>query len=63
MITYAGVLNNERAEVVKVNGEIIPGLYVAGEAASNANWAGWMMSNAFTWGRIAAHSALDYMGN
>lgn len=62
MITYAGVLNNEKAEVVKVNGDTIPGLYVAGEAAANANWAGWMMSNAFTWGRIAAQNALDYIG-
>lgn len=60
VITYGGVLRNEKAEVVKVNGDIIPGLYVAGEAAAAANANGWTVSHAITWGRIAGRNAGAY---
>lgn len=60
VITYGGVLRNEKAEVVKVNGDIIPGLYVAGEAAAAANANGWTVSHAITWGRIAGQNAGAY---
>ena len=60
VITYGGVLRNEKGEVVKVNGDIIPGLYVAGEAAAAANANGWTVSHAITWGRIAGRNAGAY---
>ena len=60
VITYGGVLRNEKSEVVKVNGDIIPGLYVAGEAAAAANANGWTVSHAITWGRIAGQNAGAY---
>lgn len=60
VITYGGLLRNEKGEVVKVTGDIIPGLYVAGEAAAAANANGWTVSHAITWGRIAGRNAGAY---
>lgn len=60
VITYGGVARNAKAEVIKVNGDIIPGLYVAGEAAAAANANGWTVSHAITWGRIAGQNAGAY---
>lgn len=64
IITYGGVARNEWAEVLRADGSVIDGLYVAGEAAANSAYMGFTISNAFTWGRIAGESAADYiLGN
>ncbi len=60
VITYGGLLRNTKGEVVKVDGNTIPGLYVAGEAAAAANANGWTISHAITWGRIAGRNAGAY---
>ena len=59
-MSYGGVVRNEKGEVIKVNGNTIPGLYVAGEAAEGANANGWTCSHALTWGRIAGKNAAAY---
>lgn len=64
IITYGGIVRNEWAEVLRADGSIIEGLYVAGEASANSSYMGFTVSNAFTWGRIAGQSAADYiLGN
>ncbi len=64
IITYGGVARNEWAEVIRADGSIIEGLYVAGEASANSAYMGFTISNALTWGRIAGESAADYiLGN
>lgn len=60
MITYGGLLRDESAAVVKVDGSTIPGLYAAGEVTAAATENGWTLSHAFTWGRIAAQSAVQF---
>lgn len=61
IITYGGVARNEWAEVIRADGSIIEGLYVAGEASANSAYMGFTISNALTWGRIAGESAADYI--
>ncbi len=64
IITYGGVARNEWAEVIRADGSVIEGLYVAGEASANSAYMGFTISNALTWGRIAGESAADYiLGN
>lgn len=60
-IWFGGVLNNAKAEALDTHGNSIPGLYAAGECSCNASWAGWAISHATTWGRIAAQNATAYV--
>ena len=59
-MSFGGIARNENGEVLKVNGNTIPGLYVAGEAAEAASANGWTCSHALTWGRIAGKNAAAY---
>ena len=61
MGNYGGLLRNGKSEVLKVDGEPIPGLYVAGGTAAVACENGWTMSHAFTFGRLAGRSSVEYM--
>ena len=64
IITYGGIARNEWGEVIRADGSVIEGLYVAGEASANSAYMGFTISNALTWGRIAGESAADYiLGN
>ncbi len=59
-MSFGGIARTEKGEVLKVNGNTIPGLYVAGEAAEAASANGWTCSHALTWGRIAGKNAAAY---
>jgi fumarate reductase flavoprotein subunit len=59
-ITYGGLIHNEKAEVLRLDGGIIPGLYCAGEVSSNSAWMGFTLSSCFVWGRLAGQSAAAY---
>lgn len=61
MGNYGGLLRNGKSEVLKVDGKPIPGLYVAGGTAAVACENGWTMSHAFTFGRLAGRSSVEYM--
>lgn len=58
-VCHGGITKNEKAEVTKVDGEIIEGLYAAGELTTVTNSNGYTISNGITFGRIAAQSAFD----
>jgi len=60
IITYGGIARNEKAEVLRADASVIPGLYVAGEAGANSAYMGFTLSNAFTWGRIAGGNAAAF---
>jgi len=60
IITYGGVARNAEAEVIRADGTVIEGLYVAGEASANSAYMGFTVSNAYTWGRIAGTNAANY---
>lgn len=59
-VCHGGITKNAKAEVTKINGENIPGLYAAGELTTVTNSNGYTISNAITFGRIAAQSAYEY---
>lgn len=61
IITYGGVARSEKAEVLRADGQIIPGLFVGGEASCNSAYMGFTLSNCFTWGRIGGQSAASYI--
>ncbi len=61
IITYGGILRNEKAEVLRADGSVIPGLFTAGETSANSSYMGFTLSNCFTWGRIAGASAAEYI--
>lgn len=61
MGNYGGLLRNGNSEVLRVDGSPIPGLYVAGGTAAVACENGWTMSHAFTFGRLAGRSSVEYM--
>lgn len=61
IITYGGLARNEKAEVLRADGSVIGGLYVAGEAGGNSAYMGFTLSNAFTWGRIAGSGAAAFV--
>ncbi|MCI8565166.1 MAG: FAD-dependent oxidoreductase [Lachnospiraceae bacterium] len=61
IITYGGIARNTNAEVLRADGSVIPGLFVAGEASANSAYMGFTLSNCFTWGRIAGASAAGYV--
>ena len=58
-ISYGGVVRNDKAQVIGENGEIIPGLYAAGEATSCTDLVGEnviggaYLTSAVVFGRIA----------
>jgi fumarate reductase flavoprotein subunit len=60
--TYGGILTNEKAQVVDVFGQPIPGLYAAGEIVGGVHGAAYMTGTAFgkalIFGRIAANNIL-----
>lgn len=61
LITYGGVARNVNAEVIQAGGNVINGLYAAGEVSANSAYMGFTLSNAVTWGRIAGANASDYI--
>lgn len=61
IITYGGIARNANAEVLRADGSVIPGLFVAGEASANSAYMGFTLSNCFTWGRIAGANAAGYI--
>ena len=46
---------------IGADGEVMPGLFVGGEASCNSAYMGFTLSNCFTWGRIGAQSAAAYL--
>lgn len=60
--TYGGILTNEKAQVVDIFGQSIPGLYAAGEIVGGVHGAAYMTGTAFgkalIFGRIAAKNIL-----
>ncbi len=61
-VCHGGVTKNDRAEVTRFDGSVIPGLYAAGEVTATTNSNGYTISAAITWGRVAAQSAVQYIG-
>ena len=61
MGNYGGLVRSVNSEVLKVNGDPVPGLYVAGGTAAVATENGWTMSHAFTTGRLAGRSSWEYI--
>ena len=60
IITYGGIARNEKSEVIRADGTVIPGLYTAGEASANSAYMGFTITNAFVWGRIAGVNAAAF---
>lgn len=56
-MTKGGIVGNEKAEVLNNEGEVIPGLYVAGEASDTSA----AYSGAVVFGRISGESAANYI--
>jgi fumarate reductase flavoprotein subunit len=60
--TYGGILTDEKAQVVDIFGQTVPGLYAAGEIAGGVHGAAYMTGTAFgkalIFGRIAAKTVL-----
>lgn len=63
LITYGGISRTVNAEALQAGGNIINGLYVAGEVSANSAYMGFTLSNAITWGRIAGANAAEYIKN
>lgn len=57
IITYGGIARNKDSQVIRADGEVIPGLFCAGETSCNSAFMGFTISNAITWGRIAGAGA------
>lgn len=61
--TMGGLLINPKAQVLDINGRVIPGLYAAGEVTGGIHGSNRLGGNAtadvLTFGRIAAKTALD----
>lgn len=60
-VCHGGITKNANAQVTRLDGTTIPGLFAAGEVTTVTNSNGYTISNAITFGRIAAQSALKYM--
>ena len=60
IITYGGIARNADSEVIRADGEAIPGLFCAGETSCNSAFMGFTISNAITWGRIAGAGAAKF---
>jgi tricarballylate dehydrogenase len=64
VFTFGGIATNERAEVLSSDGNPIPGLYAAGEAAGlyYGKYPGsTSVLRCLTFGKIAGHRAVEYM--
>lgn len=61
--TMGGLLINSKAQVIDTKGNVIPGLYAAGEVTGGIHGSNRLGGNAvadiLTFGRIAAKSALN----
>lgn len=62
-VCHGGITKNAKAEVTRLDGSTIPGLYASGELTAVTNSNGYTISNAITFGRIAAQSAIEYCRN
>ncbi len=60
-VTHGGLVKNINSQVLRVDGSVIPGLYAAGEVTTVTNSNGYTISNAITFGRVAAQQAQKYM--
>ena len=60
-VCHGGITKNANAQVTRIDGSTIPGLFAAGEVTTVTNSNGYTISNAITFGRIAAQSAKKYM--
>ncbi len=56
-VCHGGITKNTNAQVTRLDGTTIPGLFAAGEVTTVTNSNGYTISNAITFGRIAAQSA------
>lgn len=61
-ITYGGLIRNDKAQVLRLDETVIPGLYCAGEVSANFAYMGFTLSGCFTWGRIAGAAAAEFIG-
>lgn len=62
IITYGGIARDADSQVIRADGEKIPGLFCAGETSCNSAFMGFTISNAITWGRIAGAGAAKAAG-
>lgn len=62
-VCHGGITKNANAEVTRVDGSVIEGLYAAGEVTTVTNSNGYTISNAITFGRIGAQSAAKYIAS
>lgn len=62
IITYGGIARDTDSQVIRADGEKIPGLFCAGETSCNSAFMGFTISNAITWGRIAGAGAAKAAG-
>lgn len=60
-VCHGGITKNANGEVTRFGGSIIEGLYAAGEVTTVTNSNGYTISNAITFGRIAANNAISYI--
>ena len=60
-VCHGGLVKNEKSEALQFDGTSVPGLYLAGEVTSVTNSNGYTISNAVTFGRIAAQNAYAYV--
>lgn len=60
-VCHGGITKNANAQVTRVDGTVIDGLFAAGEVTTVTNSNGYTISNAITFGRIAAQSVKKLM--
>ena len=56
-VCHGGITKNANAQATRIDGSVIEGLYAAGEVTTVTNSNGYTISNAITFGRIAAQHA------
>ena len=56
-MTRGGVVANEKTEVIDINGDIVPGIFAAGEVTNSSA----AYSAAVIFGRIAGENAVNYI--
>lgn len=60
--TFGGISTDVNAQVLTADGEIIPGLFAAGECASEGTWGANPAAANIVFGRIAGENAAAYVG-
>lgn len=60
--TFGGIATNAKAEVLTAEGAPLPGLYAAGECASEGTWGANPAAVNIVFGTIAAENAIAYLG-